>query len=139
MNYWLVKSEPDVYSWQQFVEDKKTFWDGVRNYQARNNMRAMAKGDLVIFYHSGEERSAVGVAEVVKTAYQDPTTDEVAWVVVDLKPVRPLKSSVTLATMKSTKGFENLALVKQGRLSVVPLTKTEFETIEELSRSVTKY
>lgn len=133
MNYWLVKSEPDVYSWQQFVKDKKTFWDGVRNYQARNNMRAMAKGDLVVFYHSGEERAAVGVAEVVKTAYQDPTTDEVAWVVVDLKPVRPLKAPVTLATMKSTKGFENLALVKQGRLSVVPLTKAEFETIEELS------
>ncbi|MCX6140627.1 MAG: EVE domain-containing protein [Candidatus Kapabacteria bacterium] len=133
MNYWLAKSEPEVYSWDQFVRDKKTYWDGVRSYQARNNMREMAKGDLVIFYHSGDERSAVGIAEVVKTAYQDPTTDEEAWVVVDLKPVRPLKNPVTLATIKSTKGFENIALIKQGRLSVLPLTKKEFETIEALS------
>lgn len=130
MKYWLVKSEPDVYSWDQFVKDKKTFWDGVRNYQARNNMREMDKGDLVIFYHSGDERSAVGIAEVVKTAYQDPTTEDEAWVVVDLKPVRPLKNPVTLATIKSTKGFENIALVKQGRLSVLPLTKKEFELIQ---------
>lgn len=130
MKYWLVKSEPDVYSWDQFVKDKKTFWDGVRNYQARNNMREMDKGDLVIFYHSGDERSAVGIAEVVKTAYQDPTTEDEAWVVVDLKPVRPLNNPVTLATIKSTKGFENIALVKQGRLSVLPLTKKEFELIQ---------
>ena len=129
MKYWLVKSEPEVYSWDQFVKDKKTYWDGVRNYQARNNMREMEKGDHVIFYHSGEERAAVGIAEVVTTAYQDPTTDEDAWVVVDLKPIRPLKSPVTLATIKSTKGFENIALVKQGRLSVVQLTKKEFELI----------
>ncbi len=129
MKYWLVKSEPEVYSWDQFVKDKKTYWDGVRNYQARNNMREMEKGDHVIFYHSGDERAAVGIAEVVTTAYQDPTTDEDAWVVVDLKPIRPLKSPVTLATIKSTKGFENIALVKQGRLSVVQLTKKEFELI----------
>lgn len=129
MKHWLVKSEPEVYSWDQFVKDKKTYWDGVRNYQARNNMREMEKGDLVIFYHSGDERSAVGIAEVVKTAYQDPTTEDEAWVVVDLKPVRPLKNPVTLATIKSTKGFENIALVKQGRLSVLPLTKKEFELI----------
>ncbi|MBP6508997.1 MAG: EVE domain-containing protein, partial [Candidatus Kapabacteria bacterium] len=127
MKYWLVKSEPEVYSWDQFVKDKRTFWDGIRNYQARNNMREMDKGDQVIFYHSGDERSAVGIAEVVKTAYQDPTTEDEAWVVVDLKPVRPLKNPVTLATIKSTKGFENIALVKQGRLSVLPLTKKEFE------------
>jgi predicted RNA-binding protein with PUA-like domain len=130
MKHWLVKSEPEVYSWDQFVKDKKTYWDGVRNYQARNNMREMEKGDLVIFYHSGDERSAVGIAEVVKTAYQDPTTEDEAWVVVDLKPVRPLKNPVTLATIKSTKGFENIALVKQGRLSVLPLTKNEFELIQ---------
>ncbi|MBK6759324.1 MAG: EVE domain-containing protein [Ignavibacteria bacterium] len=129
MKYWLVKSEPEVYSWDQFVKDKRTFWDGIRNYQARNNMREMDKGDQVIFYHSGDERSAVGIAEVVKTAYQDPTTEDEAWVVVDLKPVRPLKNPVTLATIKSTKGFENIALVKQGRLSVLPLTKKEFELI----------
>ncbi|MBK6291460.1 MAG: EVE domain-containing protein [Ignavibacteria bacterium] len=130
MKYWLVKSEPEVYSWDQFVKDKRTFWDGIRNYQARNNMREMDKGDQVIFYHSGDERSAVGIAEVVKTAYQDPTTEDEAWVVVDLKPVRPLKNPVTLATIKSTKGFENIALVKQGRLSVLPLTKKEFELIQ---------
>lgn len=129
MKYWLVKSEPEVYSWDQFVKDKKTYWDGVRNYQARNNMREMEKGDHVIFYHSGDERAAVGIAQVVTTAYQDPTTDEDAWVVVDLKPVRPLKTPVTLTTIKSTKGFENIALVKQGRLSVVQLTKKEFELI----------
>lgn len=129
MKHWLVKSEPEVYSWDQFVKDKKTYWDGVRNYQARNNMREMEMGDLVIFYHSGDERSAVGIAEVVKTAYQDPTTEDEAWVVVDLKPVRPLKNPVTLATIKSTQGFENIALVKQGRLSVLPLTKKEFELI----------
>lgn len=132
MKYWLVKSEPSVYSWAQFVKDKKTHWDGIRSYQARNNMRDMSKGDLVVFYHSVDERSAVGIAEVVTTAYQDPTTDEEAWVVVDLKPVHPLKNPVTLATIKSTKGFENIALVKQGRLSVLQLTKEEFATIEKL-------
>lgn len=135
MNYWLVKSEPEVYSWEQFVTDKQTSWDGVRNYQARNNMRAMAKGDVVIFYHSCDERAAVGIAQVVRTAYQDPTTDETAWVVVDLKPVRAFKSPITLATMKATKGFENLALIKQGRLSVLPLTQKEFETINDLGNS----
>lgn len=133
MKYWLAKSEPDVYPWEQLVSDKKTYWDGVRNYQARNNMKEMAKGDLVIFYHSGDERSAVGIAEVVKTAYQDPTSDDEAWVVVDLKALRALEHPVTLATIKATKGFENIALVKQGRLSVLPLTKKEFETIETLS------
>ncbi len=132
MNYWLAKSEPDVYSWDQLVQDKRTFWDGVRNYQARNNMQAMAKGDLVVFYHSGEDRCCVGIAEVVKTAYQDPTTEDPAWVVVDLKPKRKLKNPVSLATIKATKGFENIALVKQGRLSVLPLTKAEFEIIERL-------
>jgi predicted RNA-binding protein with PUA-like domain len=132
MNYWLVKSEPEVYSWEQFLRDKNTFWDGVRNYQARNNMQAMAKGDRVMFYHSSDVKAVVGIAEVVKTAYQDPTTDETAWVVVDLKPVRPLASPVTLATIKATTGFDNIALVRQARLSVLPLTQAEFETIEKL-------
>jgi predicted RNA-binding protein with PUA-like domain len=132
MKYWLVKSEPEVYSWEQFLRDKKTFWDGVRNYQARNNMQAMEKGDRVMFYHSSDVKAVVGIAEVVKTAYQDPTTDETAWVVVDLKPVRALATPVTLATIKSTKGFDNIALVRQARLSVLPLTKAEFETIETL-------
>lgn len=129
MNYWLVKSEPEVYSWEQFQKDKRTFWDGVRNYQARNNMQAMEKGDQVIFYHSSDVKAAVGIAEVVKTAYQDPTTDEPAWVVVDLKPVRPLKKPVTLAEIKAMPDMNNVALVRQARLSVLPLTRQEFEMI----------
>ncbi len=129
MNYWLVKSEPEVYSWEQFQKDKRTFWDGVRNYQARNNMQAMEKGDQVIFYHSSDVKAAVGIAEVVKTAYQDPTTDEPAWVVVDLKPVRPLKKPVTLAEIKAMPDMNNVALVRQARLSVLPLTQQEFAMI----------
>jgi predicted RNA-binding protein with PUA-like domain len=129
MQYWLVKSEPEVYSWERFVKDKRTFWDGVRNYQARNNMQAMEKGDQVIFYHSSDVKAAVGIAEVVKTAYPDPTTDEPAWVVVDLKPVRPLKTPVTLAQIKAMPGMNNVALVRQARLSVLPLTPQEFEMI----------
>ncbi|MFN6135977.1 MAG: EVE domain-containing protein [Bacteroidota bacterium] len=129
MQYWLVKSEPEVYSWEQFVKDKRTFWDGVRNYQARNNMQAMEKGDQVIFYHSSDVKAAVGIAEVVKTAYPDPTTDEPAWVVVDLKPVRPLKKPVTLAEIKAMPDMNNVALVRQARLSVLPLTQQEYEMI----------
>ncbi len=129
MQYWLVKSEPEVYSWEQFVKDKRTFWDGVRNYQARNNMQAMEKADQVIFYHSSDVKAAVGIAEVVKTAYPDPTTDEPAWVVVDLKPVRPLKKPVTLAEIKAMPDMNNVALVRQARLSVLPLTQQEFEMI----------
>ncbi|MBU3698658.1 MAG: EVE domain-containing protein [Candidatus Kapabacteria bacterium] len=129
MQYWLVKSEPEVYSWEQFVKDKRTFWDGVRNYQARNNMQAMEKGDQVIFYHSSDVKAAVGIAEVVKTAYPDPTTDEPAWVVVDLKPVRPLKTPVTLAQIKAMPAMNNVALVRQARLSVLPLTADEFGMI----------
>ncbi|MBU3678031.1 MAG: EVE domain-containing protein [Candidatus Kapabacteria bacterium] len=129
MNYWLVKSEPEVYSWEQFQQDKRTFWDGVRNYQARNNMQAMEKGDHVIFYHSSDVKAAVGIAEVVKTAYPDPTTDDPAWVVVDLKPVRPLKTPVTLAQIKAMPDMNNVALVRQARLSVLPLTQQEFEMI----------
>lgn len=129
MQYWLVKSEPEVYSWEQFVKDKRTFWDGVRNYQARNNMQAMEKGDQVIFYHSSDVKAAVGIAEVIKTAYPDPTTDEPAWVVVDLKPVRPLTKPVTLAEIKAMPGMNNVALVRQARLSVLPLTQQEYEMI----------
>lgn len=129
MKYWLVKSEPEVYSWDQFVKDKRTFWDGVRNYQARNNMQAMGKGDQVIFYHSSDVKAAVGIAEVVKTAYPDPTTDEPAWVVVDLKPVRPLTKPVTLAEIKAMPDMKNVALVRQARLSVLPLTQQEYEMI----------
>lgn len=130
---WLVKSEPFKYSWEQFVKDKKTFWDGVRNYQARNNIQAMKKGDEVFFYHSNEGKEIVGIAKVIKEAYQDPTTDDERWVAVDLKPVKKLKKSVTLAQLKVEKKLQNLALVRQGRLSVSPVTEEEWNRILEIS------
>ena len=132
MNYWLVKSEPFKYSWDQFVKDGKTFWDGVRNYQARNNLRGMAKGDQVLFYHSNEGMEVVGIAKVAKEHYQDPTTPDPNWVVVDLQPVKPFKTFVTLAQMKAEKRLANLSLIKQGRLSVCAVTEEEFETILEM-------
>ena len=132
MKYWLVKTEPDVYSWDTFTKDKKTFWDGVRNYEARNNMRDMAKGDEVIFYHTGKEKQAVGIATVVKTAYQDPTTDDDRWVCVDLKPKKPLSKPVTLADVKATPSMAEMGLVKKGRISVIPVTKKEFDTIVKM-------
>jgi predicted RNA-binding protein with PUA-like domain len=133
MNYWLVKSEPFKYSWDQFVKDKKTTWDGVRNYAARNNLKAMAKGDLVFFYHSNEGVEIVGVAEVTKTFYQDPTTKEEAWVVVDLKPKKKLTQAVTLATIKADKRLQSMQLVKLQRLSVSVVTPQEFELILQLA------
>ena len=132
MNYFLVKSEPFKYSWQRFLEDKQTFWDGVRNYQARNNLQAMKKGDLVLFYHSNEGKEVVGIAKVVKEAYQDPTTTDERWVVVDLAPVETLKNPVTLETIKSDEQLEDIALVRQGRLSVMPLKQEEFDRIVQL-------
>jgi len=132
MNYYLVKSEPFKYSWQQFNEDGETFWDGVRNYQARNNMKAMKKGDLVLFYHSNEGKEVVGIAKVTKEYYQDPTTDDERWVVVDLAPVEALESPVTLEKIKADPFLADVALVKQGRLSVMPLKKEEFDRIIEL-------
>jgi predicted RNA-binding protein with PUA-like domain len=133
MAYWLVKSEPYKYSWDQFTKDKQTFWDGVRNYQARNNLNAMKKGDEVFFYHSNEGLEIVGIAKVVKEHYQDPTTDDPNWVVVDLKPFKALKKPVTLATMKSDSRLANLALIRQGRLSVCPVTLDEWLAILELA------
>ncbi|MEH6308524.1 EVE domain-containing protein [Olivibacter sp. CPCC 100613] len=132
MNYFLVKSEPFKYSWQQFLKDKQTFWDGVRNYQARNNLKAMKKGDLVLFYHSNEGKEVVGIAKVVKEAYQDPTTNDERWVVVDLAPFETLKKPVTLETIKADDQLQDVALVKQGRLSVMPLAREEFDRIVEL-------
>ena len=132
MNYWLVKSEPHKYSWEQFVADKKTFWDGVRNYAARNNMREMAKGDRVLWYHSNEGLAIVGIAEVVKEAYQDPTTEDTNWVVVDLKPVKALKKPVTLAELKADGSFEQMDLVRLGRLSVGKVTEEEYRKIMEM-------
>jgi predicted RNA-binding protein with PUA-like domain len=129
MNYWLVKSEPFKYSWDQFVKDKKTFWDGVRNYTARNNLRAMKKGDQVLFYHSNEGLEIVGIAEVIKEAYQDPTTEDANWVVVDLKPVKTLPHPVSLATLKADKEFAGMDLIRQGRLSVGAVSADEYEKI----------
>ncbi|MDE1191729.1 MAG: EVE domain-containing protein [Arachidicoccus sp.] len=131
--HWIIKSEPHKYSWDQFVVDKQTFWDGVRNYQARNNLKAMKKGDELFFYHSNEGMEIVGIAKVIKTSYQDPTTDDERWVAVDVKPVKKLKQPVTLAQMKAEKALKDLALIRQGRLSVSPVTDDEWERIIELS------
>jgi predicted RNA-binding protein with PUA-like domain len=129
MNYWLVKSEPFKYSWDQFVKDKRTYWDGVRNYQARNNLNAMKKGDAVLFYHSTEGLAVVGIARVIMEAYQDPTIDDQRWVVVDLEPVESLRQPVPLSEMKQDQRLQNIALIRQSQLSVMPLTKEEFEVI----------
>lgn len=131
MNYWLVKSEPSVYSWEQLQKDKKTVWDGVRNYAARLHLRAMKNGDQVFFYHSNEGTCVVGIAKVVKEAYPDPKDKE--WSAVDLAPVKALKKPVTLAQIKDEKILKNMALVRIGRLSVSPVTKQEFDTICKLS------
>ena len=134
MNYWLIKSEPEKYSWEKFNIDGRTFWDGVRNYTARNNMREMKVGDQVFFYHSNEGKEIVGIAKVVKEAYQDPTTDDTAWVVVDFLPVDPLKKPVTLAQIKAEPMLQDIQLVRQGRLSVSAVKREEFDKILEMSR-----
>ena len=136
MNYWLVKSEPIKYSWNHFKKDGSTTWDGVRNYQARNNLKAMKKGDLVLFYHSNEGMEVVGIAKVFKEFYQDPTTSDKNWVAVDLKPFEALKHPVSLLQIKSEPLLENIGLVKQGRLSVMALKKEEFDKIIELGSRI---
>lgn len=133
MAYWLVKSEPFKYSWEQFENDKQTTWDGVRNYAARNFLKAMKKGDQVLFYHSNEGLEIVGIAKVAKEYYQDPTADSDAWVVVDLKPFKKLKKPVSLAQIKADKRLANMALVRLGRLSVQPVTDEEWEVVQELA------
>jgi len=133
MQYWLVKTEPEVYSWDMFKQDKSTFWDGIRNYAARNHMRNMTKGDVVVFYHTGDERRAVGLASVIKEAYPDPTADDETWSCVDLKIGKKLKNPVTLELIKTDPILKNTALVKIGRLSVVPFTEQEFNRLIELS------
>ncbi|WP_313260826.1 EVE domain-containing protein [Sphingobacterium sp.] len=135
MNYFLVKSEPFKYSWEQFNKDGETFWDGVRNYQARNNLKAMKKGDLVLYYHSNEGKEVVGLAKVVKEFYQDPTTEDERWVVVDLAPVETFKHPVTLETVKADPLLQDIALVRQGRLSVMPLKAEEFDRIVQLGNA----
>ena len=131
-NYWLVKQEPEAYSWETFVKDKRTAWTGVRNFQARNNLRAMKKGDLVLFYHSVSEKRVVGLARVEKEHYPDPTADEGDWSTVDLVAVKSLKQPVTLEQIKADKVLKNMALVRQSRLSVTGLTKEEFDRLTEL-------
>jgi predicted RNA-binding protein with PUA-like domain len=133
MNHWLVKSEPFKYSWDQFVKDKKAVWDGVRNYAARNNLRAMKKGDLVFFYHSNEGLEIVGIAKVVKEHYQDPTTTDEAWSVVEIAPFKALKKPVTLETIKKDKKLTSMQIIKLSRLSVSAVTADEFNHILDLS------
>ena len=129
MAYWLVKSEPFKYSWDQFQKDKKTYWDGVRNYAARNFLKAMKKGDQVFFYHSNEGLEIVGIAEVLKEAYQDPTTDDPNWVVVDFKPVKKLPKPVTLAELKADPSFAEMDLIRLSRLSVGAVKAAEWKKI----------
>ena len=135
MNHWLVKSEPSTYSWDQLEKDGTTTWDGVRNYAARNNLKAMKKGDEVFYYHSNEGMEIVGIAKVSKEAFQDPTTKEEAWVAVELKPVKSLKYPVTLSFIKKHPELKEMALVKLSRLSVQPVTAEQWKQVLELSKS----
>lgn len=132
MNYWLVKQEPEAYSFDALIADGKTVWTGVRNFQARNNLRAMKLGDKVLFYHSVSEKSVVGLAEVSRAEFPDPTDEE--WIAVEIKPLEKLKKRVTLEQIKAEKTLENIALLKQSRLSVLPLTQAEFETILKMTK-----
>jgi predicted RNA-binding protein with PUA-like domain len=133
--YWMVKQEPETYSWNDFVREGRTDWTGVRNYQARNNLREMKPGDSVLFYHSGKEKSVVGIAEVAKAAYADSTADDAQWVAVDLKPVKPLAARVPLAAIRYDKRLSALPLIRQSQLSVMPLTKDEFDTIVAMGKN----
>lgn len=132
MNFWLVKQEPTAYSYDDFLRDGKTIWTGVRNFQARNNLSAMARGDKVLFYHSVNEKTVVGTARVSKTAFPDPTDEN--WIAVELKAEKKLKKPVTLEQVKGNLALANIALIRQSRLSVMPLTKDEFEEIVSMSR-----
>ncbi len=133
--YWLVKSEPFKYSWEQFVKDGSTYWDGVRNAMARNNLRDMSKGDLVLYYHSNEGKEVVGVARITGESYQDPTTDDDRWVVVDLAPVTPLTEPVTLAQIKADAKLADIPLVRMSRLSVMPIPKPAFDRILKMGKT----
>ncbi len=132
-SFWLVKQEPSSYSWSDFVQEGKTSWTGVRNYAARNNLRRMQKGDEVLFYHSGEEKAVVGIAKVARSAYQDPTAKEGDWATVDLAPVKPLRQPVTLREIKGNSRLKGILLVRQSRLSVMPLTESDFCEIPKMS------
>ena len=134
-NFWLVKQEPSSYSWSDFVADGETSWTGVRNFAARNNLRKMQKGDEVFFYHSGDEKAVVGIAKVVRIAYPDATADEGDWSTVDLAPVKPVAKPVTLREIKSKPRLKGILLVRQSRLSVMPLAEPEFREIESMGRA----
>ncbi|HET7539886.1 MAG TPA: EVE domain-containing protein [Polyangiaceae bacterium] len=134
-SHWLVKSEPFKYSWQKFVADKKAVWDGVRNFEARNNLRAMKKGDLVLFYHSNEGKEVVGIAAVAKEAYPDPTATEGDWSVVELTPKKALSEPVSLSRVKADKQLSEFALVRKARISVIPATPAEFARVLELGKT----
>ena len=133
MNWWVVKSEPEAYSWAMLVKDGKTAWTGVRNFAARLHLRAMARGDLVFFYHSGEGKEIVGIAKVAKPAYPDPTAKEGDWSCVDLAPVKALAKPVTLSSIKADKILKAMAFVKQSRLSVSPMDEKQFNRLLELA------
>ncbi len=134
MNYWLIKSEPFKYSWEQFEKDKVTFWDGVRNYAARNNLKAMKKDDLLFWYHSNEGLEIVGIAKVAKEYYQDPTTDDPNWVVIDVKPFKKLKKPVSLVQIKADPRLQNMDLVRLGRLSVQTVKEEEWNVVMEMAK-----
>jgi predicted RNA-binding protein with PUA-like domain len=133
--YWLMKSEPFKYAWDDLVRDGSTYWDGVRNYEARNNLAAMKRGDLALYYHSSEGKEVVGVVEIVKEAYPDPTTDDERWVVVEIEPRVAFREPVSLGTVKADSKLAEIQLVRRGRLSVVPLTPFEFRYILELGKT----
>ena len=134
MNYWLVKQEPEKYSFADLLRDGATDWTGVRNYQARNNLRAMRTGDAILFYHSVSEKAVVGSALVSREEFPDPTDDR--WVAVEIKPVEKFAKPVTLDDIKANENLDNIALIKQSRLSVMPLTETEYRTILGLAKSI---
>jgi predicted RNA-binding protein with PUA-like domain len=133
MNYWLVKTEPGTYSWDDLVRDKKAVWDGVRNFQARNNLKAMKKGDRVFIYHSGDDKAVIGVGKILKEGYPEPNDNN--WIAVDIGPEKKLKKSVTLSQIKATKKLANMVLVKASRLSVQPVKPEEFDAVLELSEN----
>src|ERR1041385_6611545 len=137
-SYWMVKQEPETYSWDDFVKDGSTDWSGVRNYQARNNLKGMKVGDRVLFYHSGKGKEVVGRAEVARGAYPDPTADDPRGVAVDLKPVKPLATPVQLAAIRYDKRLSQLPLIRQSQLSVMPLTKDEFDVIVAMGSGKTR-
>lgn len=135
MKFWLVKQEPAKYNWEKLLEDQETIWDGVRNYQARNNLQAMKNGDVLFFYHSVVGKEVKGIATVSKESYQDPTSDDPRWLVVNIKPVKKLNCPVSLDSIKKHAKLQTIALIKQSRLSVLPLTRDEFKIILEMGKT----